>query len=271
MKNIEFVNRVLEIAETNPTYRTGGDGSDGTCDCIGLIMGALGKDFPMHSTNYFIRYELENEPDAITDGTDLQLGDLVIKARSETNPRYDLHERYKPGGRYYIIDDLLDYYHIGVVTGVNPLIITHCTETGLINGIARDYTLEGWTHVGFADGLEYEGQWDNAAADKPAPDLAVVYSDNQDPVRLRSSPSTDKGYNTIAKVPFGTEVEVEESDGTWSTVRWNGQRGYMQNQYLRVIGMAPAIQAPEDPESRVTITLSASAARELYKALGGAL
>lgn len=266
MKNTEFVKRVLEIAETNPTYRTGGDGSDGTCDCIGLIMGALGKDLPMHSTNYFIRYELADEPDAITDGTEMQLGDLVIKARSETNPRYDLHERYKPGGRYYIIDDLLDYYHIGVVTGVNPLIITHCTETGLINGIARDYTLEGWTHVGFADDLEYEGQWDDAAA--LVHDIAIVYSEDGNPVRLRSKPTTEGGYNTIVKVPFGAQVEVVESDGTWSTVRWDGKRGYMQNQYLRVIGVA---QADPEQTGTVTISINKNAAAELLQALSGVL
>ena len=266
MKNTEFVKRVLEIAETNPTYRTGGDGSDGTCDCIGLIMGALGKDLPMHSTNYFIRYELADEPDAITDETELQLGDLVIKARSETNPRYDLHERYKPGGRYYIIDDLLDYYHVGVVTGVNPLIITHCTETGLINGIARDYTLGGWTHVGFADDLEYEGQWDDAAA--LIHDIAIVYSEDGNPVRMRSKPTAEGGYNTIVKVPVGAQVEVAESDGTWSTVRWDGKRGYMQNQYLRLIGMA---QADTEQTGTVTITINKNAAAELLKALRGVL
>ena len=263
----DFLKNVQKIVDSNPTYRTGGDGSDGTCDCIGLIMGALGKDFPMHSTNYFIRYQLADEPDAITDGTELQLGDLVIKARRETNPRYDLHERYKPGGRYYIIDDLLDYYHIGVVTGVNPLIITHCTETGLINGIAKDYTLEGWTHVGFAEDLEYEDQWDDATA--PVHDIAIVYSEDGNPVRMRKAPTT--ASETIVKVPKGAQVEVTESADGWSTILWNGKRGYMMSEFLRVIGMEPAIQAPEDPESWVTIKLSASAARELYKALGGAL
>lgn len=264
MKNTEFVKRVLEIAETNPTYRTGGNGSDGTCDCIGLIMGALGKDFPMHSTNYFIRYELTDEPDAITDGTELQLGDLVIKARRETNPRYDLHERYKPGGRYYIIDDLLDYYHIGVVTGVNQLIITHCTETGLINGIARDYTLEGWTHVGFADDLEYEDQWDDAPA--PVHDIAIVYSEDGNSVRMRKAPTT--ASETIMKVPKGAQVEVTESADGWSTILWNGKRGYMMSEFLRLVGMA---QADPEQTGTVTITINKNAAAELLQALSGVL
>lgn len=266
MKNTEFVNRVLEIAATNPTYRTGGDGSDGTCDCIGLIMGAIGKKYDMHSTNYFARYQM-TDMRSITEDVEPELGELVYKARSASNPLYDLHERYKQSGRYYMPGDMLDYYHVGVVTGVNPLVITHCTESAQANGIARDYTIVGWTHIGAADDVEYEELVD-IPADVPVPDLAVVYSDNQEPVRLRSAPSTDKGYNTVAKVPFGAEVVVLERSSDWATVQWNSMRGYMQIQYLRLIGMAPEDQETGQTEERmVTITLPERVAEELRLAL----
>ena len=234
MTNTKFVERVKAIADTNPTYRTGGDGSDGTCDCIGLIMGALGREFPMHSTNYFARYELADEPDNITEYYDPELGDLVFKARDEKNPKYDLHERYKPGGRYFV-GDLLDYYHVGVVTGTDPLVITHCTESAQANGIAKDYTLEGWTRFGVVDDMEYEGQWDEPA---PVHDLAIVYSEDGNPVRMRKAPTT--ASETIVKVPRGAQVEVVESAADWSTIVYNGQRGYMMSEFLRVVGMVPA-------------------------------
>lgn len=261
MKNTEFVNRVLEIAASNPTYRTGGDGSDGTCDCIGLIMGALGEEFPMHSTNYFARFELAIEPQPITDEEELQLGDLVFKARSADNPKYGLHERYKPGGRYFI-NDLLDYYHVGVVTGINPMVITHCTQTNNVNGIAKDSTLVGWTHVGIVDDLEYEDQWDDAPA--PVHDIAIVYSEDGNPVRMRKAPTT--ASETIVKVPKGAQVEVTESADGWSTILWNGKRGYMMTDFLRVIGMTP-VEPEAAPADGYTITLSASAAAELLSAL----
>ena len=58
------------------------------------------------------------------------------------------------------------------------------------------------------------------------------------------------GYNTIAKVPFGAEVTVLESSDDWATITWNGQRGYMQKKYLRLIGMAePPDNGNEDPMS----------------------
>lgn len=258
MKSKAFVNRVLEIAKTNPTYRTGGTGRDGTCDCIGLVMGAMyalgHSEYPMHSSNYFVRREVDNllRVDAMED--DLQPGMLLFKARSDGNPRYDLHERYRQGGRYFT-GDVLDYYHVGVVTGVNPLEITHCTSTGMTDGIARDGTLDSWTHAGMVRGVDYREdaaasaeEAVETAADVPIPNLAVVYSENREPVRLRRTPATDAGYNTIAKVPFGAEVTVLESSDDWATITWNGQSGYMQRQYLRMIGMAePPDNGNEDP------------------------
>lgn len=36
-----FLIEVAKIKSEAPTYREGGDGSDGTCDCIGLVIGAI--------------------------------------------------------------------------------------------------------------------------------------------------------------------------------------------------------------------------------------
>ena len=36
-----FLSGVAKIKSEAPTYRAGGDGSDGTCDCIGLVIGAI--------------------------------------------------------------------------------------------------------------------------------------------------------------------------------------------------------------------------------------
>lgn len=263
MKNTEFVNRVLEIAASNPTYRTGGNGSDGTCDCIGLIMGALGGKWDIHSSNYFARIQMRSL-DALLDEGQLHPGSIVYKSRRD---RGDLNERYKAGGRYYN-GDLLDYYHVGVVTGVDPLEITHCTSTANVNGIAYDDNIRDWSHYGDLLMVDY-AEADDAEPETPASvDLAVVYSESGEPVRMRSKPTTDGSYNTIVKVPFGAQVEVVESDGIWSTVRWDGKRGYMQNQYLRLIGMA---QADPEQTGTVTISINKNAAAELLQALSGVL
>lgn len=260
MTNQDFVAGVRRIAASNPTYRTGGDGRDGTCDCIGLIMGALGGKWDIHSSNYFARIQMRSL-DALLDESQLHHGSIVYKIRRD---RGDLNDRYKAGGRYYN-GDLLDYYHVGVVTGIDPLEITHCTSTANVNGIAYDDNIRDWSHYGDLLMVEYDAEEDRAP---DTVDLAVVYSESGEPVRLRSKPTTEGGYNTVAKVPFGAQVEVAESDGIWSTVRWNGKRGYMQNQFLRLIGMT---QADPEQTGTVTITISKNAAAELLQALRGVL
>lgn len=258
MTNEKFVEGVQRIAASNPTYRTGGDGSDGTCDCIGLIMGALGGEYPMHSSNWFARYMTFGLAPIAPDGYEPTLGDLVYKARNPNNPKYDLHERYVSGR--YATGDLNDYYHVGVVTSVVPLEITHCTSTGNVDGIAYETTLDSWTHCGVVDVIdlvEFE-----TGEGLVTHELAVVYSENGKPVKLRPFPSTDKPY--MAKVPFGAQVEILEQADEWATVRWNGQRGYMMREFLRPIGMATA---EPDSEPTYTITLGASAAAELVLAL----
>ena len=263
MTNREFLEGVRRIAASSPTYRTGGDGSDDTCDCIGLIMGALGGKFDMHSTNWFARYQTFGLEPINHDRYEPEIGDILYKARNPSNPKYDLHERYVTGR--YATGDLLDYYHVGVVTNVAPLEITHCTSTGNVNGIAYDSTAENWTHVGILANVDYDKNAmpeETAAANK----VAVVYSENRKPVRLRPIPSTDKPY--IAEVPFGAQVEILEQADGWAKVAWGSQRGYMMVDFLRVIGAVPTDGPTEET---VTITLSASAAVELYKALSGVL
>lgn len=255
MTNEKFVEGVQRIAASNPTYRTGGDGSDGTCDCIGLIMGALGGKFDMHSTNWFARYMTFGLTSFDPDTYEPELGALVYKARNPNNPKYDLHERYVTGR--YATGDLNDYYHVGVVKATATLEITHCTSTNNVDGIAYDNTLDGWTHVGFVQDVEYV---DETANDPVVHDLAVVYAENGKPVKLRPIPSTSKPY--IAEVPVGAQVEILEQADGWAKVQWADKRGYMMTEFLRPIGIVSA-----EPDPTYTITLSASAATELLAAL----
>lgn len=258
MTGKEFADGVAVIAGTYPTYRTGGIGRDGTCDCIGLVMGAMyalgHSEYPVHSSNYFVRREVYNlqRVDAMED--DLQPGMLLFKARSDGNTSYDLHMRYRQGGRYFT-GDLLDYYHVGVVTGVNPLEITHCTSTGQTDGIARDRTLDSWTHACMVRGVDYREEADGAAEE--AVETAIVTAQSGSTVNLRKYP--DKASAKLAKVPVGEAVYVyEEADG-WSKVKWNGVAGYMMSRYLEEAGISleERVSALEDMVN------------ELHRLLGG--
>lgn len=216
-----FLNAVKRIADASPVYREGGTGADGTCDCIGLIMGAMyacGQPaYDMHSSNYFARYQTA-QLDTIRSQESLQESMIVYKARNGANT---LHERYLPGGRYHT-GDLNDYYHAGVVESIEPFSIVHCTSAGDISGIVRDHSLSGWTHCGFAAG---------SSSDPAAVSCAVITAPSGKTVNLRKRPHRDGAL--LLRIPLGSRVEVQERADGWARVRFNGLIGYVMECFLQ--------------------------------------
>ena len=103
MTTSDFLTAVRSIADSRPVYREGGTGKDGTCDCIGLVMGALyalGRTgYDLHSSNYFARFQTDHLA-PITSVSQLKAGMIVYKARSETA---GLNPRYLSGGSHFLL------------------------------------------------------------------------------------------------------------------------------------------------------------------------
>lgn len=263
----EFLNKVKDISERGLTYRTGGSGSDGTCDCIGLIMGAMTelghKKYDMHSSNYFARYQMDSLIQV--EFGDIAAGYIVYKARANTQ---QLNERYQPGGRYYT-GDMLDYYHVGVVESTDPLVIVHCTESGDVNGITRDFRLGSWSHAGRLKDVSYEKAGEVAPVEVHE---AIVTANSGKSVNLRSRPSM--GGLLYMRVPIGAKVTVYETakndaGESWSQIEFNGTRGYMMTQYLQdaVSNVKPSQEPPSVGEDEVRLILPKSVAEALLRAL----
>lgn len=259
MNNSTFLAGVRRIADSRPSYRTGGKGMDGTCDCIGLIIGAVGKKYDMHSTNYFARTQMRSL-DSLLDEGQLHEGSIVYKSRRDTA---ELNARYQSGGRYYT-GDLLDYYHVGVVTAIEPLEITHCTSTNNVNGIAYDNSIRAWSHFGDLLDVEFTDEEESSMEIY----TAIVTARSGSTVRMRSRPDTDAP--TVAKVPIRQTVQVLESASGWSKVDWNGQRGYMMVEFLQKQENSEESAEPNAGDT-VTITLPREAAKALLAVLEGAV
>ena len=137
-----FLEKIREITAENPKYRSGGSGKDGTCDCIGLIIGAIrraGGSWPgIHGSNYAARYETRNL-EKITNQNAIRVGELVYKHRSPGEAGYDLPTRYRSHS------DRNDYYHVGVVLSVSPLRILHMTTPSILT----DTKMGKWSHHGW--------------------------------------------------------------------------------------------------------------------------
>lgn len=211
-----FLSNVLEIAGESPSYKLGHDGSDDQCDCIGLIIGAIrrsgGKWTGIHGSNYSARYEMASLT-SISSAGDLSVGDVVYKVRAPGESGYSLPSRYSSSA------DRLDYYHVGVVTSVSPLVITHCTGPGIV----RDSKLGKWSRHGRLKKIDYESE-----VKTEMEITAKVTAQSGSTVRLRKT----AGGTVLKKVPVGDTVSVIERGETWSYVSYGSIKGYMQSEFL---------------------------------------
>lgn len=228
-----YASAVRTIADALPEYRLGGDGSDGTCDCVGLGIGALrrmGIGYNgLHGSNWAARYEAV-ELWEIHDVRQLRIGDNVLKSREPGDAKWDLPDRYGDD------PDQRDYYHMGVVVSVDPLRIVHMTSPTA----KTDTVLGAWRHAflwkQLAGGEAEEGTQMSAIYD-----ARVVLSSGW--LNLRAAP--DAKSRDIGDVPNGAIVEVL-TGGEWPFIRYAGKSGYVKGCYLERIEEAE--EMPEEPE-----------------------
>ena len=256
-----FIAQVEQIAAEYPAYKLGHDGSDGFCDCIGLVRGALKRaganPTNLRGTNQAARKSIVNLHQ-VKKAADLQLGQVVLKVRDADDPDYRLPDKYRKGGKSYN-GDLTNYTHIGVVSGISPLRITHMTSPTA----THDSRLGKWIYAG-------DLPWVTASDTDTGGVKMVVKAENGSPVRVRTCP----GGDTITKLPVGTQVEVITSGPEWSVIRYPGGSGYIMTSFLGVEG-APD---PDDsgtvdlitvqlPGSTIQLTMSTDQATALRDAL----
>lgn len=226
----EFLNCLEENVARITHYESAGDGSGGGCDCIGLIIGALrlaGFKWPgTHGSNWAARNAMDGL-ELIHGPEELFLGEIVFKAHEPGEKGYDAAT---VNGSYRASADKRDYYHVGVVTGTVPLVITHCTTVP--GGIQLDNRLGAWKWGGRLKYVDYEKGVE--PMEEPLY-RATVTAESGKTVRMRTGPSTNAWV--AQEVPLGTEVEVLDVLNGWSKIRLeNGKTGYMMGKFLREIG-----------------------------------
>ena len=222
------------IAEEQPSYRIGGDSRDGTCDCVGLGIGALrrmGVEYDgEHSTNWAARREAV-ELWEIMSVSQLRIGDNVLKAYEPGEKGWDLPERFKT------YKDKHDYYHMGVVVSVAPLQIVHCTDPTC----KVDTKLGKWSYAfmwrQLSNAIDAPKQENPAQGDKveeektmePLYEARVVLSESK-VLNIRAGRGVK--YRDIGDVPDGATVKVLE-DGDWPLIEYEGLQGFMSGEYLQ--------------------------------------
>lgn len=232
----DFLSCVQKNAARITHYESAGDGSgNGGCDCIGLIIGALrlaGFRWPgVHGSNWTARNAMYSL-NYINGASDCFLGEIVFKAREPGESGYNLPSAYDNS------PDRRDYYHVGVVTNVNPLCITHCT--GVEGGIKTDSTLGKWRWGGRLKYVNY-GEGGNTMVE-PIYQAIVHAEGNKYPVRMRAEASKESAI--VAKIEQGETVDVlgivGGDEGEWGFILWHGMNGYMQKKFLIPANSGPS-------------------------------
>lgn len=246
-----FLAGVEEIAAMQPTYQLGHDGSDGKCDCIGLVIGGIrragGKWTGTHGSNYAARNEVDYLL-PIEDEGELNVGEVVFKAAMPGGTSYNLPSKYAND------PDKRDYYHVGIVTSTTPLEITHCTGPGIV----RDTKKGKWAYRGWLTKVSQEGE-----QTMPDTNTAIVNAASGSSVNLRASTSTSAAL--VERVPVGASVTVTEYGDSWCRVSYAGQSGWMMRKYLTLASdTATETDAPADT---VSIQLPRTLAEQLLQAL----
>ena len=226
-----FISKIMEIFNSNPKRREPGDGSDGYCDCIGLIIGAIRrmglKWTGIHGSNWAARKEVE-KLEKINSVNDLSVGDLVLKGCDQNTKGWALPSRYRKGGKYYN-GDLTDYYHAGAVESVNPLRIRHMSSKMTI-----DTKLGKWNYHGKLTILVKAA---GGVTPTPVPtsgSQAYVVAQSGGTVNMRRTPSL-KGA-LIMRIPLGTIVNIISPGEEWCKITYGSKTGYMMAQFLDIVG-----------------------------------
>lgn len=242
-----FLNGISAIAAQSPSYRFGHDGSDGFCDCIGLVIGAIrrggGSWQGVHGSNYAARCET-NSLRALQSANELSVGEVVYKAHEPTESGYNLPSRYAND------PDQRDYYHVGVVTSIHPLEITHCTGPGIV----RDARLGQWRYHGWLGKVALPSEGVEQTMNIQT---ATVTASSGSTVNLRSAPNDA----LVDRLPVGAVVTVIGQQDGWVNVTYGEKSGWMMEQFLLCA----------DENEQLTLTLPRTAAQALASALADAL
>ena len=228
----EYCEGVESIYAEQPDYREGGDGSDNTCDCIGMGRGALERKGVenvknMRGTNQAARKALQDLK-KIKSAKDLKKGEVVLKTRDKDDEKYRLPDKYRKGESDYSEQvGETNFTHYGTVTKEWPdLEITHMTSPKP----KKDTSLGNWTYSARLPWVDYEAKG-QPAEEQPAAEWVRVWSENGLPVKMRSKPSSK--CRLYWEVPAGAEVQLIEKGDEWSRIRYGGQTGYMMDKFLR--------------------------------------
>lgn len=236
-------------------YSSPGSNNQYGIDCSGAFVRAykLQNASIYHGSNRIIRVYCHDQI-KISDWTHLFAAAPVFKARSDLSK---LNASYRPGGKYYNPALPYDYYHVGLITALEPLTVIHATSPKARKDIlctrnkgesdvsyhdraVKALLKAGWTWRALLNAVDYdvppvpEDPDPEPEPEYPVPgSTAVVFAENGLPVKMRAAPTTMSPL--WWNVPNGATVTLTgDNRPDWTGIRHNGRSGFMQSRFLLI-------------------------------------
>lgn len=207
------------------TYVSPGTNDINGIDCSGAWVRCYKKHGfnILHGSNSIYRKECSSTGQ-ISSNADLKIGMMVFKNR------FDGKEPEK-----FQNDGLGNFYHIGAVTSINPLVITHATSPNAKQDTKFNSNRNGWTHWGIGnkveisdvvikDDLSNGGGKVVAISGELQDKNCKVIASNGNTVNVRKKGSQNS--DLVVRIPIGETVLVTLDDGdSYVSVRWEDVSG----------------------------------------------
>lgn len=220
-------------------YESPGTNDKNGIDCSGMFVKMYREQGAKiyHGSNTIFR-EYCSETGKITSAKDLQVGMAVFKCKPWTDA--------DKGNKWYGTEPG-NLSHIGFVTSVNPLEITHCTSP-----VAKtDSSIGKWAYWGKLKDVDYGGSPspEPGPDPEPTPVTKTMYVTTPDGKSANIRRKASKQAALVEHVPYGASVTWTKNNGKgWAYVKYHGFVGWMMEDFLTEDVPGPAPSPEPDPE-----------------------
>ena len=183
-------------------------------------------------------------------------GMAAFKIRKPGDPKYNLKDDYKQGGKYYN-GDLNDYYHIGLVDEDPNYVLNAQGES---TGFVRSPIKQNWTFCGYLKSINYGGN--QPMEDKKRAVVVLPKGATGKTVNLRIG--ANKSSRILEQVPMGAAIEVLFDYGEWCKIRWGDKEGYMMSNYIEYLGQ-------NDTDESDSVVVNRAEMEAIYDKIGDML
>ena len=227
-----FIYGTNSIAKEKPTFKVGHDGSDGSCDSLGLIRGGL-----LRSGATKIKFMKEPNQFARKTAVNLQKrgfvkrGQVLLKAKDINDSATPLPSKYCEGGVEFT-GDLTNYVDVALVIKDKPVEIMYMSK----DGIVKTKDLTEWNYVCDLPYVLYGGI-------KKMINSAIVHSDNNSPIKMYEESSFSS--KEIAVIPNDMMIILNDSNKTWANISYGDKTGYVLAKFIKVTEVESTVKVSE--------------------------